>query len=464
MTKEAEAHRLLHEWSLQIYHRLKSIAADAAFVEEVAAQLRIPAVANLRCGVWYVPPKLRAGLAHFKSGDGHYGEWSFSVRRPNLHLLSFLDEHGAMVLVDATRMGKKFPDSLSKTVPIWVCVINRALLGFPDAPLMLPPWVSPNERNSIEALLPEWVDRLRHLVDATDSKFEWRRGKPLGVLWIHRDSTLLDSYEQLGFVPIFALTASRVVADDERADIDGYYYVPGAGDDEETWATGLSADLFFENQDFLLKGGSEGCEQRVQAVVDARPSCSTLLSSKVYTLWDTGLSIGLANVFVGGDVWKDFDTIIELGAPPRDVPQEYKGKFIGLDMLNRKGKPDRRYGLQRALKTVLETTKTSGANVLIVAPAGCDYAISAAVAFLSSKCTFTLDGVYARSEREIVPNKEDVNKALLNLSWIMPLPVSPARATLKQIHRYFMSSGYDLTNAHDKAQHCSDAAEVLSTS
>jgi tRNA A64-2'-O-ribosylphosphate transferase len=32
-----------------------------------------------------------------------------------------------VVLVDSTRSGKKFPDALSKTVPIWCEVINRAI-------------------------------------------------------------------------------------------------------------------------------------------------------------------------------------------------------------------------------------------------------------------------------------------------------------------------------------------------
>ena len=33
--------------------------------------------------------------AYFKSTDGHYGNWSFNLRRPNLHLLPIIiDSHG----------------------------------------------------------------------------------------------------------------------------------------------------------------------------------------------------------------------------------------------------------------------------------------------------------------------------------------------------------------------------------
>lgn len=29
--------------------------------------------------------------------------------------------------MDSTRKGKRFPDSMSKTIPIWTCVLNRAI-------------------------------------------------------------------------------------------------------------------------------------------------------------------------------------------------------------------------------------------------------------------------------------------------------------------------------------------------
>ena len=35
--------------------------------------------------------------------------------------------NGRAVLVDSTRRGKRIPDALSKTVPIWCAVINRAV-------------------------------------------------------------------------------------------------------------------------------------------------------------------------------------------------------------------------------------------------------------------------------------------------------------------------------------------------
>ena len=92
--------------------------------------------------------------AYFKSTDGHHGNWSFNLRRPNIHLLSVAASHGGyvhhdtpllfpckkkkrklkfstscsrLILVDSTRAGKRLPDALSKTVPIWCAVVNRAI-------------------------------------------------------------------------------------------------------------------------------------------------------------------------------------------------------------------------------------------------------------------------------------------------------------------------------------------------
>lgn len=32
--------------------------------------------------------------------------------------------------MDSTRRGKRFPDSMSKTIPIWTCVLNRAISNY----------------------------------------------------------------------------------------------------------------------------------------------------------------------------------------------------------------------------------------------------------------------------------------------------------------------------------------------
>lgn len=96
--------------NLSITNRLRSIQKDADFVEEVAAALagggagtgdgdddgrrkqRRPLVANERCGSWYIRPSLKGASAYFKSTDGHTGQWKFSTRRLNLHLLPVIEK------------------------------------------------------------------------------------------------------------------------------------------------------------------------------------------------------------------------------------------------------------------------------------------------------------------------------------------------------------------------------------
>jgi tRNA A64-2'-O-ribosylphosphate transferase len=176
--------RALHKQRRQdrIAH-LRSIDHDAAFVRRAHDALgRPPLLANLRCGAWYAPPTRRSGNCYFKSTDGHAGCWDFSLSRLNLQVALAANGRpaggadprgegvgGGAMIVDSTRSGKRYPDALSKTVPIWCCVINRAVARSradrgADAPwdtaLRLPPWVPPSEASQIEGRLGGWVDML----------------------------------------------------------------------------------------------------------------------------------------------------------------------------------------------------------------------------------------------------------------------------------------------------------------
>lgn len=81
--------------NLSISNRLRSIAADAAFVERIADDLGLPLIANERCGSWYIPASRKAGSAYFKSTDGHHGQWAFSLRRLNLQVLDVIEKEGS---------------------------------------------------------------------------------------------------------------------------------------------------------------------------------------------------------------------------------------------------------------------------------------------------------------------------------------------------------------------------------
>lgn len=140
--------------ALSINNRLNSIISDSRFVASVAEAYGLPLVANERCGSWYIPLDKKTEGVYFKSTDGHMGQWSFSLRRLNLQLVDVVQKYGGAVVVDSTRRGKSMPDALSKTIPIWCCVLNRALSGDGEVKhkLYTPPHaVSESEHAQIES-------------------------------------------------------------------------------------------------------------------------------------------------------------------------------------------------------------------------------------------------------------------------------------------------------------------------
>jgi tRNA A64-2'-O-ribosylphosphate transferase len=152
--------------ALSVHNRLTSIISDSEFVASVAEAYELPLVANERCGSWYIPPEKKTDGVYFKSTDGHMGQWGFSLRRLNLQLLDIVQNHGGAVIVDSTRRGKSMPDALSKTIPIWCCVMNRAIFGAKaEHALYTPPQaVSSSEHaqisNKIDGLVQQFLVRL----------------------------------------------------------------------------------------------------------------------------------------------------------------------------------------------------------------------------------------------------------------------------------------------------------------
>ncbi|EOD31064.1 hypothetical protein EMIHUDRAFT_449651 [Emiliania huxleyi CCMP1516] len=233
--KERRADRIAH---------LRSIDHDANFVAGAHAALGKPALlANLRCGVWYVDQALSAGNCYFKSTDGHAGGWAFSLSRINMQVALAASAHGGAMVVDSTRSGKRFPDSLSKTVPIWCCVVNRACAELSadrradwDTDLHLPPWVPPSEASQIEARIGGWVAALRRpAMAAVLAGFARALDAPLRPGW------LCPPPPPDGGCAVAAAATEGAVA----AERSSYTYVQGAADDEENWARGLRGVALF---------------------------------------------------------------------------------------------------------------------------------------------------------------------------------------------------------------------------
>ncbi|XP_048321110.1 tRNA A64-2'-O-ribosylphosphate transferase isoform X2 [Ziziphus jujuba] len=278
-----------------LYNALRSIYEDSIFVGEIS-QLwpDLPLLANLRCGLWYFP-KFHS-TCYFKSTDGHNNNWSFNTSRLNLHVAQLAGQKGGCFIVDSTRKGKRFPDSMSKTIPIWTCVLNRSIhkhlskmhdvaeleKGFQnerqnsvdwDCSLHLPLWVSETERASIEDRLEEWTKQLDES-GADIASLASCLKKPLRPLWISQKTVIwlneVPDHDSWDFTPIILVSASSAtgVIQHRTTSEFSWRYIPGAGDDEESWAKGLSPNLFWNHAYDIINSGPELCNQKVANIVE----------------------------------------------------------------------------------------------------------------------------------------------------------------------------------------------------
>lgn len=271
--------------------------------------------------------------AYFKSTDGHINQWSFSLRRLNLPVLSILSS-GGVVLVDTTRRGKSYPDALRRTVPIYTAVWNRVLFpellhtGVCD---FQPCALDASETSQIEARIPKFVSGLMSLnLDLKEIKKRVQR--PIRCVWITAPSTGKQAWEskfeelvetinneqqkwlEMGGVSILVCcSASRRVMGVEMSE-EGY--IQGSGDDSEGWSLGLTAGMFWENKERLMTAVDEGgdVEEIVRRVVED--------SKKAGGMGQCVLIRPTTNLFSGANgnegVKEGFDLVVDCNATAID--------------------------------------------------------------------------------------------------------------------------------------------------
>ncbi|XP_057416596.1 uncharacterized protein C3F10.06c isoform X2 [Lotus japonicus] len=215
---------------------------------------------------------------------------------------------GGCMVVDSTRRGKRFPDSMSKTIPIWTCVLNRAIANFRrdfhgdssspeliqdsngceydepakvardvssdwDCSLHLPLWVSGTEKASIEERLEEWTERLK-ASGADIATLAACLKKPLRPLWISQKTVIwlneVPHHDSWDFTPVILVSASSTIGISQHRTTSefSWNYIPGAGDDEESWARGLSPALFWNHVYDLINSGPDVCNHKVADIVE----------------------------------------------------------------------------------------------------------------------------------------------------------------------------------------------------
>ncbi|KAF9268465.1 initiator tRNA phosphoribosyl transferase [Marasmius fiardii PR-910] len=452
----------LRKESFDLYNRLHSIEEDVKFVEQVHETYpKIPLIPNLRCGAWYCDPAISAPYpAYFKSTDGHTSNWKFNLRRPNLHLLPVISEAGGIILVDSTRAGKRIPDSLSKTVPIWCAVINRAVVSrFPelcmedtgngnwDTVLHTPPLaVSKQEHKQIESLLDEWAEGLIKSSYALP-----KLPKPIRPIWITPTSSSFPQLNDVDFLPVICVSASRYVEGVDRRS-GGFVYVQGSGDDHEMWGKGLTPQAYWAHHDLLFSADRSDVEEKVVSIVKIqdglRDSIATLPSKitkvggrlQISTLHDVSSRHQdteelLAHILISNNAseWPDMnmDTNID-------------EKSLILRILSPEGKKGQTHFLQVVLPRSVEfvgSQLSRGFSVCVSCPTGNDVSVGVAVVALQRFFDGNGDPVLDGGDR-IDFTQKDKSTIRTRLEWIISdrPTANPSRNTLKRVNEYLLCS------------------------
>ncbi|KAI1266733.1 initiator tRNA phosphoribosyl transferase [Xylariaceae sp. FL1019] len=427
--------------NFSVSNRLRSIREDAYFVLEVAHALGRPIVANERCGSWYIHPKHKAGSAYFKSSDGHMNQWGFSSRRLNFQLLSIIGENDGCIIVDSTRRGKQMPDALSKTVPIWCCVINRAL--FPDHvqchKLYAPPSVvSSSEHSQIESRIPDFVTSLQRLhVDTV--ALRKRISKPLRPIWVTQESSLAET-EQIfeDFHPVICCTSSQRKPEGEMGG--SWYGIQGAGDDTENWALGLTPELFWTHEDTLLSTAEPDMPALIRSLVEYQNTtvqtntpirvapCISVCQSPASTQPSPTCTVKFVPQNTDQGTWVKHATEMEVGIGKQKTAS--RNLRVALPTIC---EFVRQY-LDKCVRNSGEKTAMQQ-HILVACETGKDLCVGVALALLC--VLFDEDGKYNPREIGYSPNKV-VIKAKLGRIMISYPAANPSRSTLQSVNSYLM--------------------------
>ncbi|KAG9248222.1 tRNA a64-2'-o-ribosylphosphate transferas-like protein [Calycina marina] len=422
--------------TLSIHNRLRSIQEDAKFATRVAAAYGRTLIANERCGSWYINPLKKGGSAYFKSTDGHTGVWKFSLRRLNLHLLGIIGAHDGCIIIDSTRRGKRMPDALSKTIPVWCSVVNRLL--FPDRlqahELYTPPQVvSKTEHAQIVALLPSFLEALQALHIPLDD-LRSQVSKPLRPMWITPESQVGESDSVFDdYHPVICCTVSRRVFGGEASEGG---YIQGAGDDTENWAHELTPTLFWENQSLLQSTPESDLPDLIKALVergtssiarDARvvsPTSCMLIDTLSSCHRDDKLpTIALLPKVTVESTWTTSKTKLELGLGPHKL-----------------GSRNLRTALPRIVAFAESMLLSADARfrpqqLVLCCESGKDLSIGAALAILC--LLFEDDGSLRITAVRPSIDKNFIRRRLGWISTSMP-DANPSRATLQSVNSFLM--------------------------
>lgn len=364
-----------------------------------------------------------------------------------------------------------------------------------DCSLHLPLWVSDTEKESIERRLDEWVEILRATGADLASLAESLK-KPLRPLWISQKTVVwLNEVPDAAcwtFTPVILVSASEPISSVQRMS-DGDYswsYIPGAADDEESWARGLTPLLFWKHAQSLIEDSSpDQCNRMVADIVERDRVCRAyrgLEAEQVrvkpsrkpsqdgqhkpedvqgtsdschdqdycrrnddgmfppkqfldfHWIGETRLAVGNASCGQSGNLFNVFDCAINCGVEAKLLSGMGTSSYLHLLVVSSK---QDRFSLQNHLSRVVAFAKeklTQGCKLLIFCSDGEDLSICVCLAILialfdgrgafDDGCNFAKVGV----------SKWDVRQHLVYLCNFVP-NARPSRGGLRQVYNFLSS-------------------------
>lgn len=418
--------KTLREENLNLRNRLLSIHHDVKFYQRVRSHFpQMDVMPNARCGIWYIPPEDYTSSVYFKSTDGHTNNWGFSIRRLNFTALT-----GQKLIIDSTRRGKRSPDSLSKTIPIWCSVLNSVFDKSTNYDRELQVDESCVSNLEREMILDKLIDTIepgiRPYFDSVlniDALRGHGMDKKLRAFFVSPSTNiqaLANEVKTLDeeYSPLVLVTVSEMSRDGEDKS-GGFCYVQGAGDDHELWSGGLSPSMFWANQNLLSEVSLRGLTNNeivnlVNGIVE-KEVCSTETTG--WTKWDISPTLSFGSITPKSTIKskEGFERIIVLES---SVKSEVEGVFVHkLESNSKKSSKLLRVELPKIVQEYHHQGRT-----LVLCSTGGD---------LSPCVAITLSLMGTISDKVIIRTK------LAELTSLNPL-VNPQRGTLNSINSFLM--------------------------
>ncbi len=328
------------------------------------------------------------------------------------------------------------PDAFLKTVPIWVCVVNRVLFSEErwkeSWELRLPRMVGESERSQIGARVEGWCDGFRGLgVDLERLRRECMR--PVRLLWAVNgewDAGGELAFREGGNLNLLVLcSASRRVT---GAEVSEGGYIQGAGDDSEGWSRGLTPQLFWKHKNMLMDTNEEGLPHLIRELIREE--------KEMQMVHDTVLVKPTMNIYIGdGERSFDdgFDFVINCDGDHVSPFLVEHDNYLALHC--RWGKLG-----SKDLRDKLNTAKSSAAAILKRKPDSCilvtcstgkDLSVGVALALL---CLLFEDS----GSLNLSPRQGTIDKAFVKtrLAWIASSKpdANPSRSTLQAVNSFLM--------------------------